>query len=289
MIAAVYNTPSERLVSGALALAMHLLFLLLLVFGVAWQKQELQPVMVELWDSLPPLPKPKPAPAPEVKPKPPPPAPKVEVKPAPKPEPKVEPAPAPKPDIALKEKKERERKAREQALAEKKKREQEALAEKKRQEAKALAEKKRQEAKALAEKKRREEQRIAALKAEQAKKAEVERLAREQAEARRRLAAAEAAERAKLIDEYKRRIADKIKRFIVQPPNLQGNPEVEFSVTVLPGGEVLDVKTRTGSSVAAWDSAVERAIRRAQPLPLPPDPMLMREFRELNLKFRPKE
>jgi len=288
VIAAVYNTPSERLVSGALALAMHLLFLLLLIFGVAWQRQELQPVVVELWDSLPPLPKPKPAPAPEVKPMPPPPAPKVEVKPAPKPEPKVE--PAPKPDIALEEKKERERKARERALAEKKKREQEVLAEKKRQEAKALAEKKRREAKALAEKKRREEQaRLAALKAEQAKKEEAERLASEQAEAQRRLAAAEAAERAKLIDEYKRRIANKIKRFIVQPPNLQGNPEVEFSVTVLPGGEVLDVKTRSGSSVAAWDSAVERAIRRAQPLPLPPDPVLMREFRELNLKFRPKE
>jgi colicin import membrane protein len=64
---------------------------------------------------------------------------------------------------------------------------------------------------------------------------------------------------------------------------------VEFAVTVLPGGEVLDVRTRRASNLAAWDSAVERAIRRAQPLPLPSDPMLMREFRELNLKFRPKE
>lgn len=284
MIAAVYNTPSERVMSGALALGMHLLFLLLLVFGVAWQKHEPQAVVVDLWGNLPPLPQPKkPVPAPQVKPEPPPPPPpKVEPKPVPKPEPKpepkVEPKPVPKPDIALKEKEERERKARERALAEKKKREEE------------LAEKKRREAEALAAKKRREEQaRIAAVKAEQARKAEAERQAREQAEAQRRLAAAEAAERAKLIDEYKRRIADKIKRFIVQPPNLEGNPEVEFAVTVLPGGEVLDVKTRHPSAVAAWDSAVERAIRRAQPLPLPPDPLLMREFRELNLKFRPKE
>jgi len=279
VIAAVYNTPSERVISGALTLAMHLLFLLLLILGVAWQRHEPEAVVVDLWGNLPPLPQPKPVPAPEAKPVPPPPAPKVEAKPVPKPEPKVEPKPEPKPDIALKEKKERERKAREQALAEKKKREQEALAEKKRQEAKALAEKKRRE----------EQARLAALKVEQAKKAEAERLAREQAEAQRRLAAAEAAERAKQIDEYKRRIADKIKRFIVQPPNLEGNPEVEFAVTVLPGGEVLDVKTRHRSAVAAWDSAVERAIRRAQPLPLPPDPLLMREFRELNLKFRPKE
>ena len=294
MITAVYNTPGERAISGALALVMHLLFLALLVFGVAWQRHETRAVVVDLWSELPPLPKAKPAPPPEVKPEPPPPPPKAEPKPAPKPEPKpepkVEPKPVPDPEIALKEKLERERKAREQALAEKKKREEEALAEKKRREAEALAEKKRREAEALAEKKRREEQaRLAALKEKREKEAEARRLAQEQAEAQRRLAAAEAAERARLIDEYKRRISDKIKRFIVQPPNLEGNPEVVFAVTVLPGGEVLDVKTRRASNVAAWDSAVERAIRRAQPLPLPPDPMLMREFRELDLVFRPKE
>lgn len=273
--------------SGALALAMHLLFLLLLVFGVAWQKREAPPVVVDLWSSLPPLPAPKPVPAPKVKPEPtPPPAPP----PMPKVEPKIEPKPVPKPDIALKEKEEEERKAREKALAEKKKREQQALEEKRRRE-KALAEKKRREEQALAEKKRKEEQaRIAAIKAQRAKEAEARRLVREQEEAMRKLAAAQAAEQTRLIDEYKRRIADKIKRFIVEPPNLQGNPEVEFSVTVLPGGEVLDVKTRRPSAVAAWDNAVERAIRRAQPLPLPPpESGLMGDFRELNLKFRPKE
>ncbi len=282
MTGAIYTTGSERAVSGALALAMHLLFLVLLIVGVAWQKRVPQAVVVDLWSDLPPLPAPKPPPPPAVKPAPEPPLPKIEPKPVPKVEPrvepKVEPKPVPKPDIALKEKEERERKAREQALAEKKKREAEALAEKKRRE------------KALAEKKRREEQaRLAALKAQRAKEAEARRLAREQEEALRKLAAAQAAERSRLIDEYKRRIADKIKRFIVEPPNLQGNPEVEFSVTVLPGGEVLDVKTRRPSAVAAWDSAVERAIRRAQPLPLPPDPALMRDFRELDLVFRPKE
>ena len=282
MTGAIYTTGSERAVSGALALAMHLLFLVLLIVGVAWQKRVPQAVVVDLWSDLPPLPAPKPPPPPAVKPAPEPPLPKIEPKPVPKVEPrvepKVEPKPVPKPDIALKEKEERERKAREQALAEKKKREAEALAEKKQRE------------KALAEKKRREEQaRLAALKAQRAKEAEARRLAREQEEALRKLAAAQAAERSRLIDEYKRRIADKIKRFIIEPPNLQGNPEVEFAVTVLPGGEVLDVKTRRPSAVAAWDSAVERAIRRAQPLPLPPDPALMRDFRELDLVFRPKE
>ena len=49
------------------------------------------------------------------------------------------------------------------------------------------------------------------------------------------------------------------------------------------------VKLRKPSGNAAYDSAVERAINRAQPLPMPPDPALVKEFRELNLKFKAQE
>lgn len=55
---------------------------------------------------------------------------------------------------------------------------------------------------------------------------------------------------------------------------------------MLPGGEV---RMRKASGQPRYDSAVERAILRAQPLPLPSDPALMKYFRELNLKIRPKE
>ena len=251
MTAFTLETRNEKAVSGALALVMHLLFFALLVFGVAWQKHEPAAMVAELWSSLP---EPKVAPPPpKAEPAPPKPLPKAEAKPVPK----VEPKPAPKPDIALREKKEKERKAKERELAEKKKREEQA----------------RQEA----------------LKQQQAKEAEALRLAREQDEALKKLAQSQAAAQAKLVDEYKRRIAERIKRFIIEPPGLQGNPEVEFDVIVLPGGEVLDARIRKASGQAPWDNAVDRAIRRAQPLPLPPDPALMREFRELNLKFRPKE
>ena len=185
------------------------------------------------------------------------PAPKVELPPPP-PAPEVKPAPKPEPipkaDIELREKKEKALKARERELAEKKKREEQAR-----------------------------------LRQQQEKEAEAQRLAREQEEAQRKLAAQQAAAQARLVDEYKRRIAERIKRFIIEPANLQGNPEVELDVIVLPGGDVLDVKTRKASGQALWDNAVERAVRRAQPLPLPPDPTLMNEFRELNLRFRPKE
>jgi colicin import membrane protein len=246
MIAYAYATQSEKSVSGALTLLMHGLFLILLVFGVAWQKRESPPIVAELWSNLPPPPAPKveapPPPKVEPKPEPPKPIPKVEPKPAPK--------PVPKPDISLREKKEKALKAKE--LAEKKKKEEQARLEKLKQEA------------------------------------EVRRQ-REQEEALKKLAQQQAAARAQLVDEYKRRIAERIKQYIIEPPSLQGNPEVELNITVLPGGEVLDVRTRKSSGQPLWDSAAERAVRRAQPLPLPPDPALMREFRELNLRFRPKE
>ena len=80
-----------------------------------------------------------------------------------------------------------------------------------------------------------------------------------------------------------------MKRYIVEPPNLQGNPQVEFDVVLIPGGEVLNVKLRRSSGVPAYDEAVERAIRKASPLPLPPDPTLFQQFRELHLRMRPKE
>ena len=196
------------------------------------------------------LPSPKVEPAPEVKP---PPEPKIEAKPVPK----VEPKPVVKPDIALQDKKEKERKAKEQELEQKKR--------------------------------KAEETRIAALKEQRVKEAEAKRLAREQDEALRKLAQQQAAAQEKLRNEYIEKIRVKIRRFIIEPPNLQGNPEVEFDVTLLPGGEVLGVKLRKTSAFAAYDNAVERAILKAQPLPLPPDPQMFKEFRELNLKFRPKE
>ena len=257
MAALVYETPNEKAISGALALVMHVMFGVLLVFGVAWKKPEPVAMVADLWSNLPPVPAPKAAP-------PPPPPPKVEPEPKPvpkvepKPVPKVEPKPQPKAEIDLREKKEKERKAREQEIAEKKK-------------------------------KLEEQQRLEALKQQQAKEAEAKRLAQEQADALKKLAQQQAAAQAREIDKYKQAIAARIKRFIVEPPNLQGNPEVELDIIVLPGGEVLDVRTKRASGQTPWDNAVERAIRRAQPLPLPSDPALMKEFRELNLKFRPKE
>ena len=255
MHAYIAPTPQERFISGAGAFGMHLLFVALLVFGVNWQKKvEPQANVVDLWTSLqpeteaaPPPPPPPPPPEPEVQPK---------VQPVEPPKAVVKPEIA-KPDIALKDKATKDRR-----VIEEKKKEKEA--------------------------KKPVEDSQAAQKQQQAKEAEAQRRAElEQAEAQRKMLEQQAAARKTQMDRYKAAIRDKIKRFIVLPPNMQGNPEAEFDVVQLPGGEVLGVKLKRGSGNTAYDNAVERAILKSQPLPLPPDPTLF--TRELNLTFRPQE
>ncbi len=102
-------------------------------------------------------------------------------------------------------------------------------------------------------------------------------------------AAREQAAQAGVVDEYTGKIAAKIRRNIVMPPDVPDDARAEFSVTVLPGGTVLNPRLLKSSGNAAYDNAVERAILKAQPLPLPPDAGLFNRFREMKLGFRPKE
>jgi colicin import membrane protein len=274
-------TPREKKISRALAVGMHVAFLLLLLFGVSWQKRYSEPAaVVDLWSSMAP-PKQEPLPTP-VRPEPkaePKPVPKVEQKPLPKPEVK----PAPKADIALKEKLEKERKLREQRELEKKK--QQELETRKEDEAKKLKAQQQLEAKKKEDEKRKlDKERVA-------QDAETKRLTAEKQALADRLAKEQAAAQSRVHDEYIRQISNKIRRYIVEPPNLEGNPQVEFDVRLLPGGEVLEASLRVkrSSGNPAYDQAVERAILKASPLPLPPDPSMFNQFRDLNLKIRPKE
>jgi colicin import membrane protein len=211
--------------------------------------------------------------------------------------PKPEFKPAPKPDIALQEQlakkklleaRERERELKEQLAKEKAEKEKiererklkEELEAKRRKE-KELAEQKRreEEKKKLAERERQE----ALAKAAKEKEAALAKLlAQQQAQL-----AAEAAARARL-DAYSRLVGDRIKRYIVEPPNMQGRPEAIFTVVQIPGGEIIDLKLRRSSGNPAYDAAAERAIRRASPLPPPPDPARFSEVRELELIIRPE-
>ncbi|MDZ4201621.1 MAG: cell envelope integrity protein TolA [Gallionella sp.] len=106
-------------------------------------------------------------------------------------------------------------------------------------------------------------------------------------------AARERAERAaatgRVVDEYTARIVAKIRRNIVMPPDVADDARAEFLVTLLPGGSILNARLQKSSGNAAYDGAVERAILKSQPLPLPADVGMFNRFRELRLGFRPRE
>ncbi len=256
-----------------LALAVHAAFFGLIVFGVSWQNRPSPPLEAELWKDLPPA---RAAKSPE--PAPPPPAPEPETKPEPpKPSPpRPEPAKAepPKPDPAIAEKREREKKEQEKRdrLEREKK---EKLEKQKAEEAKQKAEeaKKKREAEEADRKRKAEEEkaRVAKARADAEAKAAAEAVAsRQQAE----------------MSKFMNDIRAKIRGRANIPDTVAGKPEIQVRITILPGGEVLEIKIEKPSGNRIYDEAILRAIRSASPLPVPPpNSELFPRFRDLKLNI----
>jgi colicin import membrane protein len=241
-----------RIRAVLLALAVHAAFFGLIVFGVTWQNRPAPPLEAELWKDLPPVKAaksadPAPAPAPEpVKPEPPKPEP-------PKPEPPKPEPPKPRPEPAK-----AEPPRPDPAIAEKREREKK-------------------------EKDKVEKEKVEKQKAEEDKA----RVARTKAEAEAKAAAeAVAASRQNEVNLYRGRIRDKIRGRANVPDTVTGKPEVEVRITLLPGGEVLDIKLVKSSGNRIYDEAILRAVRSASPLPVPPaNSELFPQFRDLILKI----
>lgn len=280
------SRPGPNLAAGALALGVHLLFALLLVFGVSWQTEHPAPVMVDVWDALPPMPPPAPRPTREGVPPP---------EPTSLPEPpKAEPAPVksdppPKaPDIALDKKNAEDERLRK-------------LKAMKEAEAKALAETTRIEAEAL--RKTREKQLADRKKKELLRQMEeedmIQRVANEEAANEQRLlkqAEARAAankrqsELDRIVGLHRDKISAKVRSNTRLPGTLKGNPEVRCLVRLLPTGEVQSVKITQSSGDTAYDEAVVLAVEKSSPLPLPADREARAAFvPELSFVHRPKE
>ncbi|MEI2768784.1 MAG: cell envelope integrity protein TolA [Nitrosomonas sp.] len=294
-----YSEP-KKFLSGALALLMHIMFIAMMVFGLSWKNQPPEGMIVDLWSELPkpvqePVASREPSkaipPSEPLKPKPiEPPKPEVPIKPESSKQttsPKEITPPIKKPDIELKQKPEPIKEIKPNLEDLKKKEIEERLkkieAQKKEQEQKQELEKKQ----ALEKQKEIEKQKELAAQ----KQKEQEAKARRDAKARH-AAAQQVAARNQIAGEiakYKAMILAKIRSRIVMPPDLPGNPVVEFKVTLLPGGDILDVKLSKSSGYSAFDSAVERAIFLSKPLPLPPDPALFNEFRNLNITVHYRE
>lgn len=230
--------------SAALAVFVHALLAMLLIYGVRWQTRAPAAVEVELY---------RPAPVQQAAVEPPPPAPA----PLPKIEPKAEPKPAPvspKPDIALKEKEKSKPKTapRPEPKAERDQASRQLMAEALKRDADRLAQRR-----AIED----EERRIAESKATLA------------ASARSQAAA-----------DYIGKIRGKIKGNIVLPPDIKGNPEAIFDVVQLPSGDILSVKLKKSSGHAGYDAAVERAILKSSPLPRPEQGELFSRGLELKFR-----
>lgn len=242
-----------------LALVVHALFFGFIIVGISWQVSPTPPVEAELWDKLPPVAAKPPPPEPEP-PKPEPPKPEPPKPEPPKPDVKPDP-PKPDPEIALKaerEKREREKKKKEEEA--KKKRDELEAAKKKREQEEA-AKKKRED-----EKRRRDEE-IAKREAEKARAVQME-------------------ARQKEFNEYVNRIRAKIRSRANVPDTVTGKPNIQVQIRILPGGDVLDIRVTKPSGNRAYDSAIERAIRSAAPLPVPDvNSELFPQFRELILNI----
>lgn len=284
------SRPARNLAAGAMALGVHALFVLLLVFGVSWQTQHPAPVMVDIWDALPPLPSPAPRPRPEVAP----PAPvklpePVKVEPAPPSQAEAKEVPLPKaPDIALEKKKadaERLQKLKTMQEIEEK-----ALADAAHAEAEAI---RKVREKQLADQKKRE------LLRQMEEEDLMQRMANEEAASEARLlkqAEARAAagkrqiEVERAVGQHRDMISAKVRGNTRLPGLLKGNPEVRCLVKLLPTGEVQSVQVTQSSGNAAYDEAVVRAIEKSSPLPLPADRDARAAFvPELSFVHRPKE
>lgn len=258
-----YENP-YALRAGAMTLFVHAILLTLLLVSFNWTNtQPMSVAQVELWDSLPDT-KPTVKSKPEVvKPQPPePPKPIVEEKP--------EPEPTPKADIQLK--KEVEKPKEKVAKLDK-------LIDKIKDEPKPKVDDKKQKEEAL--KKLQQE-----LLAEDAKPVLHESKKQEgKPDAAVSAAAAQAAS-----NELNAAIAgirNKILQHVNNQPCGADDIELTYKIVVLPTGEVASTNLIKSSKISACDEALERAIRLSEPLPMPKNPSIISQLRDINMQFRP--
>ncbi len=156
-----------------------------------------------------------------------------------------------------------------------------------------LAELEKQRKMAAEEAKRAEEERKR-KEAEAKRLAEVERKRQEAEQAlkaqlaaeERRLAAERQGQLHELKSQYVALIRDKIQRNWLRPAGTPEEFSCKLTVHQILGGEVVNVHFQRSCGNAALDRSVENAVRKASPLPAPPDPELFE--REIDLTFVPR-
>ena len=91
----------------------------------------------------------------------------------------------------------------------------------------------------------------------------------------------------KAVASHRDLIKQKVERNWIQPPGEIAGLNCVVRVRIMPGGDVIDAQVIQSSGNAVFDRSVERATRKAAPLPWPDDPRLASYFRTLEFVFRP--
>jgi len=91
-----------------------------------------------------------------------------------------------------------------------------------------------------------------------------------------------------LVNQYIDGIKQAVQNNWLRPASSAPGLSCTVVVNLIPGGDVAGVRVVESSGDAAFDRSVENAVRKAAPLPLPPDPALFDSFRELRFVFKPE-
>ncbi len=125
---------------------------------------------------------------------------------------------------------------------------------------------------------------------EQARQLEITRHQQAQSELARLASARQSAAQTSIVNEYKGRIESKIRQRLNRTLCGDGNPQLLFDIALLPTGQILgNPVLRKSSGIPACDKAVENAILQSDPLPVPTQPEIFANFRDLHLNFKPNE
>ncbi|BAV34538.1 cell envelope protein TolA [Sulfuricaulis limicola] len=149
-----------------------------------------------------------------------------------------------------------------------------------------VAERKKQEAQEKERQKRMQEEAHKKEEARRQKAAEQTLKESLAAEEKAQLAAASAARAGTEIQKYRYLIERQVSRNWNRPGTTKGL-KCEVLVKLTPSGEVLSAKVERSSGNAIFDRSVENAVYKAAPLPLPEDPALFDNFREIRFVFDP--
>lgn len=93
-----------------------------------------------------------------------------------------------------------------------------------------------------------------------------------------------------VVNNYASRIRQRVKRYWIKPVSAERGLQCTLQVSTFPSGEVKQVKVIKSSGNALFDDSAERAVYKAEPLPLPPasDPKAAAQFKQFKFDFKPE-